>query len=233
MPADPAPLTAAEVAELAAKVEAMTPGPWHQFHFPDPSPPCDDYGSIYYHVPGCANLRNADSSDDAAGIVALRNAAPRLLATVTARDTRIQELLALVAKLSNTVPFAEEVEGWEAQRRAMIAEVGTLRARVGELEARLDGLPETVTGRMACEILAESNRRETEAVCRLDESEVRAFRAERRVRELEAGLSIAVSNLTSARAANRTRQPLAIAADKEQEDRLRALLDPTAPKEPT
>lgn len=48
--------------------------------------------------------------------------------------TRQQELLGLVAKLSRETPYADEVKGWEDQRRAMIAEIGTLRARVAELE---------------------------------------------------------------------------------------------------
>jgi hypothetical protein len=51
--------------------------------------------------------------------------------------TRRDSLLALVAKLSQTTPFAEELQGWERQRAAMIAEVGTLRARVAETNRRI------------------------------------------------------------------------------------------------
>lgn len=47
---------------------------------------------------------------------------------------RQQELLATIVRLTNETPFPDEVKGWESQRSAMVAEVGTLRARVAELE---------------------------------------------------------------------------------------------------
>ena len=48
--------------------------------------------------------------------------------------SRIDELLTLVVKIINETPYPEELTGWEAQRRAIIAEIGTLKARVRELE---------------------------------------------------------------------------------------------------
>lgn len=58
-------------------------------------------------------------------------------AKVVALETRQQELLDLVARLSQSTPLASELEGWESARRALVAEVGTLRARVAELERKV------------------------------------------------------------------------------------------------
>jgi len=43
---------------------------------------------------------------------------------------RRDELLATIARLSNTVPFPEEFATWESQRAKLIAEVGSLRSQV-------------------------------------------------------------------------------------------------------
>ncbi len=51
--------------------------------------------------------------------------------------TRRDELLALVAKLSQTVPLESEVAEALNQRGTLLAEVGTLKARVAELEHEL------------------------------------------------------------------------------------------------
>jgi hypothetical protein len=93
-------------------------------------------------------------------------------------------------------------------------------ALLRELERHRHGT--TIEGDVVCPdslTLAEARRR-------IAELEARAV-------ALEGGLAIALSNLRSARIADRHRSPLAIAADKEQEARLRALPNPTAPKEPT
>lgn len=47
---------------------------------------------------------------------------------------RQQELLAAIDRLTNKVPYREEIAGWMAQRASLISEIGTLRARVSELE---------------------------------------------------------------------------------------------------
>lgn len=52
---------------------------------------------------------------------------------------RQQEHLALIARISQSTPLAIEIEGWEAQRAAFMAEVGTLRARVAEMERLMGG----------------------------------------------------------------------------------------------
>lgn len=49
-------------------------------------------------------------------------------------EGRRDDLLKLVAKLSNEVPFPDEWKNWESQRASLVAEVGTLKARVRELE---------------------------------------------------------------------------------------------------
>jgi hypothetical protein len=62
---------------------------------------------------------------------------PRLRAAesrVAGLEARQQELLQTIVRLTNETPFPDEIKGWEAQRAAMVAEVGSLRARVAELE---------------------------------------------------------------------------------------------------
>lgn len=54
-----------------------------------------------------------------------------------ALETRVSELLALVAKISQETPLPDEVAQALTQRGAMLAEIGTLRARVAELEAKV------------------------------------------------------------------------------------------------
>jgi len=49
---------------------------------------------------------------------------------------RQQELLRAIAKMAQELPFPDEVRNWGEQRAKLIAEIGTLKARVAELEAR-------------------------------------------------------------------------------------------------
>jgi hypothetical protein len=60
------------------------------------------------------------------------------LASVTKLEQRQQELLATIAKLSATTPYADEIAGWEGQRAAMLAEVGTLRSALHVAESVRD-----------------------------------------------------------------------------------------------
>lgn len=53
---------------------------------------------------------------------------------IRALETRRNELLALVASISQSTPLPDEAANWTSERAAMIAEIGTLRARVRELE---------------------------------------------------------------------------------------------------
>lgn len=43
---------------------------------------------------------------------------------------RQQELLATIVRVTNETPYPDEVRGWESQRAAMLAEIGTLRAQL-------------------------------------------------------------------------------------------------------
>lgn len=67
--------------------------------------------------------------------------AAEVLVQVAAERDRLEErrdvLLALVADISQSAPLPSELEGWEAQRAALVAEVGTLRAALAEAERAL------------------------------------------------------------------------------------------------
>lgn len=45
---------------------------------------------------------------------------------------RVDELLAAIVRVSQVTPFSDEIEGWQAQRAKLIAEIGTLRAQLAE-----------------------------------------------------------------------------------------------------
>lgn len=82
-----------------------------------------------------------------AGIDAIANAlhdADHLQAHIAKQEAEIayleerqQSHLATIAKLSQTTPFADEIDGWEGQRAKMIAEVGTLRRETAGLSEQL------------------------------------------------------------------------------------------------
>lgn len=68
-----------------------------------------------------------------------------LKALVVDLDERQQKHLELIRRLSQETPLLSEAEGWTSQRAALVAEVGTLKARVAELErepspGEIDGL---------------------------------------------------------------------------------------------
>lgn len=50
--------------------------------------------------------------------------------------TRRDELLALVAKMTRETPYPAELDECRSARAALVAEVGTLRARIAELESK-------------------------------------------------------------------------------------------------
>jgi hypothetical protein len=74
---------------------------------------------------------------DAEFIAHAREDVPALCARVRELEARRDELLATLARVSRETPYPDELKGWESQRSAMVAEVGTLKARVRELEAAL------------------------------------------------------------------------------------------------
>lgn len=50
---------------------------------------------------------------------------------------RQQELLRLVARISQETPLVEELEGWQSQRASMISEIGTLKAALEESKRQI------------------------------------------------------------------------------------------------
>jgi hypothetical protein len=69
---------------------------------------------------------------DAVGDDAKREAIGASTAEVVRLTERRDALLAFVWNASQSTPLAVELEGWEGQRAALLAEVGTLRAQVAE-----------------------------------------------------------------------------------------------------
>lgn len=56
----------------------------------------------------------------------------RLQDEVAALTERQAKHLQMIASLSQSTPLQSELEGWEGQRAALLAEVGTLRAKIAE-----------------------------------------------------------------------------------------------------
>lgn len=100
--------------------------------------------------------QSADDLDDGANLLdrvrAICAENSRLRADVAARDTaldacaerianlieRRDALLVTVRNISQSTPLSAELEGWEGQRAALLAEVGTLRAARDEAERECD-----------------------------------------------------------------------------------------------
>ncbi len=57
-----------------------------------------------------------------------------LVAEVGRLGQRMTEMHVAMVRITNETPFADEIKGWTDQRAAMVAEIGTLRARVVEFE---------------------------------------------------------------------------------------------------
>lgn len=95
-----------------------------------------DYDKLYTDW----RLRN-DSSNKAFAIII-----PEQSKRIAALELRRDELLATIVRLTNETPFPDEIKGWESQRRAMIAEVGTQRARIATLESALRDAHPSLTG---------------------------------------------------------------------------------------
>jgi hypothetical protein len=52
--------------------------------------------------------------------------------------TRRDELLALVARVTNETPYPDEIKGWQDQKAKLVAEIGTLKAQVAEAQRERD-----------------------------------------------------------------------------------------------
>lgn len=99
---------------------------------------CDDCGqtSADEHAP-CA----CDETDRGEILAKLKAATER----AAHFEKRNEELRATLVRVTQENPFPEELRGWHDQRAKLIAEIGTLKARVVELEAigphsQLDGV---------------------------------------------------------------------------------------------
>lgn len=134
-----------DAARLAAELredDAMaTSAPWRRGDFEHHHVFCD-VGNPELMAPmlGRVLLRmnqHYPYAEDAAAIARLRNNARAAAEQLEAARVRIDELLALVARISQETPLPSEVEGALDSQRALIAEVGTLRARCAELERAL------------------------------------------------------------------------------------------------
>ena len=84
-----------------------------------------------------AEIKRTGSNDGLEQRITLSRAVIVLVDQALERETRIQQLLRDYVRLTNEQPFPEELRDWPAQRAALIAEVGTLRARLAELESRV------------------------------------------------------------------------------------------------
>lgn len=54
----------------------------------------------------------------------------KLAAEIERLHARQEELLRAIVRVTNETPYSDEIAGWQAQRAAMIAEIGSLRAEV-------------------------------------------------------------------------------------------------------
>lgn len=55
-----------------------------------------------------------------------------LCAEVRRLQTRQQELLAAMVRITNETPFPDEAANWTEQRAKLLAEIGTLKAQLAE-----------------------------------------------------------------------------------------------------
>jgi hypothetical protein len=99
-------------------------------------------------LPTIATLARQDGNAIAVELVARIEDALRWIAIAREeRDAlvvRRDELLALVARISQSTPLPDELVGWEGQRVALVAEVGTQRARVAAVRRERDALAAAV-----------------------------------------------------------------------------------------
>ena len=116
-------MTDAELSKLRALCEAATPGEWIVHRDPH-----TNYAT--FRLEAGVRIIDCGSEANAVFIAAAREALPAALDEIERLQTRQDELLALVAKLSQTVPLESEVSAALDQRGALLAEVGTLRAEV-------------------------------------------------------------------------------------------------------
>jgi NTP pyrophosphatase (non-canonical NTP hydrolase) len=132
---------------IQERAKAATPGPWRQGNverdriFVDhPNGLGTDRVLLRMnehfdnHVADAAYIDAANPSAILELIALLHDQASQAKALARRRD----ELLVTIRNLSQSTPLPDELAGWERQRAALVAEVGTLKARVAELERQRD-----------------------------------------------------------------------------------------------
>jgi hypothetical protein len=139
------PLTDDELQAAKALVDAATPGPWSALPDEGMIESCvakiiwprnamnPQMGYRYAEaarIGACGTHAELHAADNLRFIAASRTLVPRLLAEIDRLRARQQELLATIVRVTNETPYPDEVRGWESQRAAMVAEIGTLRAQL-------------------------------------------------------------------------------------------------------
>ena len=117
---------------------------------------------------------------------------------IAALEKRQQELLEPIVRLTNETPFPDEVKGWESQRAAMVAEIGTLKAVAREQAATIAMLSRTATSDRAL-----IDEQSSELIAAFEEISKFAARAREESRERDAYRSM----LCDLVASNRTHGP--------------------------
>lgn len=92
------------------------------------------YLASWFEAIDLANARDA-------ALEACATRIAELLAEVAALTERRDALLALIASISQSTPLPSELEGWEGQRAALVAEIGTLRAQLAASARAAGGRP--------------------------------------------------------------------------------------------
>jgi hypothetical protein len=133
-------MTNDELAEARRLCDAATPGPWNKCYAPDTNTPAavSDRDFEYIARTDIFSIHSDDSCiANAAFIAAARSLIPALLAHVErltkerdALAARRDELLTAMVRVTNETPFADEAKDALAQRGKLIAEIGTLKAKL-------------------------------------------------------------------------------------------------------
>ena len=126
---------------IRKRCEAATPGPWKTtdgYEAAQAGTRYDDLVSILEDSTGEPIIQHIYYDghhtimrpSDVQFIAHARTDLPACLDEIERLNARQQELLATIARISQTTPFPDEMKGWESQRAAMLAEIGTLRSEL-------------------------------------------------------------------------------------------------------
>lgn len=103
---------------------------WDEQHFPTEEQ-CDKAVTVMPLYPRALHYRaSADQTT-------LTEKLAEVEADRDAKAKRISELNAAMVKLSNALPYPEEIRNWTEQRSSLVAEIGSLRSKLAEGEREL------------------------------------------------------------------------------------------------